>query len=92
MLVLDIVGTTTPSTEITPAELREMVVSLACPSSIVHTPIAVAVDATSPAMGSPVQLVRVPDDGVPRTGVVRVGLVQNTKAQLPVSSLITHLS
>jgi len=37
--------------------------------------------------GSPVQFVRVPLDGVPRTGVTRVGLVANTAAPLPVSSV-----
>ena len=92
VLVLDIVGTTTPSTEITPAELREMVVSLACPSSIVHTPIAVAVDATSPAMGSPVQFVRVPEEGVPRTGVVSVGLVRVLFVRVSVVARPTSVS
>ena len=38
-------------------------------------------------IGSPVQFVRVPDVGVPRTGVTRVGLVANTKAPEPVSSV-----
>lgn len=90
--VEDIVGTTTPSTEITHAELRKMVVSLACPSSIVHTPIAVAVDATSPAMGSPVQFVRVPEDGVPRTGVVRVGLVRVLFVRVSVVARPTSVS
>jgi hypothetical protein len=41
-----------------------------------------------PSMGSPVQLVRVPLDGVPRAGVTRVGDVANTKAPVPVSSVI----
>jgi hypothetical protein len=36
-------------------------------------------------IGSPVQLVSVPDDGVPRTGVTSVGLVANTSAPVPVS-------
>jgi hypothetical protein len=36
-----------------------------------------------------VQLVRVPEVGVPKTGVTRVGEVANTKAPLPVSSDIT---
>jgi hypothetical protein len=35
------------------------------------------------------QLVRVPEDGVPNAGVTRVGEVANTKAPLPVSSDIT---
>jgi hypothetical protein len=37
--------------------------------------------------GNPVQLVRVPDVGVPRTGVTRVGDVANTLAPVPVSSV-----
>jgi len=40
-------------------------------------------------IGSPVQLVRVPEDGVPKAGVTRVGEDANTKAPLPVSSDIT---
>jgi hypothetical protein len=40
-------------------------------------------------IGRPVQLVRVPEDGVPNAGVTRVGDVANTKAPLPVSSEIT---
>src|SRR4051812_19836254 len=38
-------------------------------------------------MGSPVQLVSVPEVGVPRIGVTSVGLVANTSAPLPVSSV-----
>jgi hypothetical protein len=38
-------------------------------------------------MGSPVQLVRVPEVGVPKSGVTKVGLVANTAAPLPVSSV-----
>jgi len=55
-----------PSIAATPAETRVIVVSLACPSSIDPTPRAVTVEAVSPAMGSPVALVSVPLDGVPR--------------------------
>jgi hypothetical protein len=40
-------------------------------------------------IGRPVQLVRVPEVGVPNNGVVRVGDVANTKSPLPVSSDIT---
>ena len=40
-------------------------------------------------IGRPVQLVRVPEDGVPNAGVTRVGDVANTNAPLPVSSDIT---
>ena len=36
----------------------------------------------------PVQFVKVPDDGVPRTGVTSVGLVAKTSAPEPVSSVI----
>lgn len=35
--------------------------------------------------GKPVQLVKVPLDGVPRAGVTKAGLVANTNAPLPVS-------
>jgi hypothetical protein len=38
-------------------------------------------------IGKPVQLVNVPDDGVPIAGVTRVGLVANTSAPEPVSSV-----
>jgi hypothetical protein len=40
-------------------------------------------------IGKPVQLVKVPEVGVPNNGVVSVGEVANTKAPLPVSSDIT---
>jgi hypothetical protein len=40
-------------------------------------------------IGRPVQLVRVPEVGVPNNGVVRVGDVANTKRPVPVSSEIT---
>ena len=40
-------------------------------------------------IGRPVQLVRVPEVGVPNNGVVRVGDVANTKSPDPVSSDIT---
>ena len=47
---------------------------------------------TSPASGRSIQFVRFPDDGVPRAGVTRVGLLANTRDPDPVSSLITPLS
>ena len=47
---------------------------------------------TSPASGKSIQFVRVPEAGVPRTGVTRVGLVANTSDPEPVSSLITPFS
>jgi hypothetical protein len=40
-------------------------------------------------IGRPVQLVRVPEDGVPKAGVTSVGELANTKAPVPVSSDIT---
>ena len=40
-------------------------------------------------IGRPVQLVKVPEVGVPNNGVVRVGDVANTKSPDPVSSDIT---
>jgi hypothetical protein len=40
-------------------------------------------------IGRPVQLVRVPEFGVPNTGVTRVGVLANTKAPVPVSSEMT---
>jgi hypothetical protein len=40
-------------------------------------------------IGRPVQLVRVPEDGVPNAGVTSDGEVANTNAPLPVSSEIT---
>ena len=40
-------------------------------------------------IGRPVQLVNVPEVGVPNNGVVRVGEVANTKSPVPVSSDIT---
>ena len=41
-----------------------------------------------PAFGRPVALVSTTEDGVPKAGVSRVGLVANTKAPVPVSSVI----
>ena len=75
VLVLLIVGTTTPSTCNTPAPLRDSVVSVAWPSSIEPTPKAVEADAVMPETGSAVQLVSVPEVGVPSTGVTIVRLV-----------------
>ena len=92
VLVLDIVGTVTPSTDITQADTRAIEVSLACHSSIEPTHSAVDVLAVMPATGNPVQFVRVQEAGVPRAGVTRVGLLANTRAPLPVSSLITPAS
>lgn len=76
----------------THALTRVILVSVACQSSIDHTPSAVDVLPVIPATGNPVQFVSVPDDGVPSTGVVRVGELENTSDPLPVSSLITPAS
>ena len=45
-----------------------------------------SVPVTPVESGNPVQLVNVPDEGVPRTGVTKVGLVANTRDPDPVSS------
>ncbi len=75
----------TPSMLTTPAETRASVVSEALPSSMEPTPRAVEVEATSPAIGRPVALVRVSEDGVPRAGVEKEMSLSPTEAQvLPV--------
>jgi hypothetical protein len=71
-----VVRTLLPSTATTPADTRVMLVSEAWPSSMEPTPSAVDVEAVSPAIGRPVQLVRVPEDGVPKSGVVKDGLTR----------------
>ena len=55
-----------PSILATPALTLAIVVSEACPSSILPTPKAVTVEAVRPAIGSPVAFVSVADDGVPK--------------------------
>jgi len=45
------------------------------------------VDEVIPVIGSPVQLVNVPELGVPNAGVTSVGLVANTAEPEPVSSV-----
>jgi hypothetical protein len=45
------------------------------------------VPVTPVVKGKPVALVSVPDEGVPRAGVTSVGLVANTRAPVPVSSV-----
>jgi len=82
----------TPSTASLPALTRLIVVSVACHTSSVPTPRASVVESTTHASGNPVQFVRVQLVGVPSNGVVRVGLVANTRTQVPVLSLITHAS
>ena len=42
---------------------------------------------TPDVIGRPVQLVKVPEVGVPSKGVTKVGLVANTNDPLPVSSV-----
>ena len=56
------------------------------------TPSAVEVDAARPLIGRPVQLVSVPEAGVPSAGVTNVGDVANTNEPVPVSSEITPRS
>jgi hypothetical protein len=91
VFVEEIVGTTTPSTVITPAEERARVVSVACPSSMLPTPKAVEVEAVIPLTGNPVALVNVTDVGVPKTGVTNVGDVAKTRAPEPVSSVTAEI-
>ena len=67
--------TSTPSTASFPAALLVNVVSVAWPSSTEPTPRAVVVDAVIPETGKLVQLVSVPELGVPSTGVVKDGEV-----------------
>lgn len=78
VLVLEIDGTTTPSTARTPAADRDSVVSDAAPSSTDPTPRAVLVEAVIPLTGNAVPFVRFTDDGVPRAGVTSVGEVAFT--------------
>ena len=82
VVALPRVVTSTPSTEITPAETRAMVVSVACPRLIEPMPNAVVVSETNPVNGNPVQLVKVPADGVPKFGVVKAGLSKKAKVFL----------
>ncbi len=77
-----------PSTAITQAAARERVVSVACHTSSEPTHSASVVESTTQESGSPVQLVSVQLDGVPRAGVTSVGEVANTSDPEPVSSLI----
>lgn len=66
VLVLVSVGTVTPSTAITHADTRVIVVSEACHTSRDPTPSASVVLSTTHESGSPVAFVSVPLDGVPR--------------------------
>ena len=74
--VEDVVTIFIPSMATTPADTRESVVSVACPNSTLPNPKAVDVDAVIPLNGNPVALVSVNDVGVPRSGVVNVGLLR----------------
>jgi hypothetical protein len=89
--VLEVVTTLTPSIETTPADTLASVVSEAAPSSTEPTPSAVEVEAVIPATGSPVQLVSVPLEGVPKTGVTRVGEVAKTREPVPVSFVTAEI-
>ncbi len=51
-----------------------------------------SVPVTPEVNGKPVRLVATPDVGVPSSGVTSVGLVANTSAPDPVSSLMTPFS
>ena len=58
--------------------------------SVVKAPVEGVVAPTVPLMlmeAVPVRFVTTPDAGVPRAGVTKVGLVANTKAPVPVSSV-----
>ena len=61
-----------------------------------NVPSSVATPVPKPAMpvdrGSPVQLVRTPEAGVPRAGPTSTGPVANTSCPVPVSSLMTPRS
>ena len=48
------------------------------------TPLKVTLELSKPALGSPVALVKVNDEGVPRLGVTNVGLEARTKVPVPV--------
>jgi len=76
--------TVTVSAEASPS------VTLPVAPSVVNAPVDAVVAPTVPLMlieAVPVRLVTVPDAGVPKTGVTKVGLVANTKAPVPVSSV-----
>ena len=51
---------------------------------MVPTPRAADVEALIPLTGKPVPLVRVTADGVPRLGVVKVGLVVKARTPVPI--------
>ena len=58
--------------------------------SVVKAPVEAVVAPTVPLMlmeAVPVRFVTTPDAGVPKAGVTKVGLVANTKAPVPVSSV-----
>lgn len=90
--VLLTVGTFTPSTAILPADTRVIVVSDACHTSRDHTPSASVVLSTTQASGSHVQLVRVPDVGVPSTGAIRACPLGNTTVPVKVGEARFALS
>lgn len=93
VLVLEMVGTATPSTVIAPAPERAIVVSEAAPSSIDPTPRAVLVEAVSPAIGRPVALVNVPLDGVPRAPPLSNTAVPSTViAPAPERAIVVSLA
>jgi len=76
----EVVTIFTPSIVTTPADPLAIVVSVACPSSMVPRPNAVEVEEVKPLIGKPVAFVNVPLDGVPSappevSSVADVGIV-----------------
>jgi len=63
--------------------------SLVFSLSVIVTVVATAAVPAVKLVAVPEQFVNTPADGVPNAGVIRVGLVANTREPLPVSSLIT---
>lgn len=91
VLVLEIVGITTLSTIRTPAAERARVVSEASPIlTAVNCGESDVVSPTTAACGRPVQLVKTPEVGVPRSGVVNCGEVAKTRRPEPVSSVMAE--
>jgi hypothetical protein len=73
-----------------PALVTDGVVTEVLAESVVNAPVVGVVAPTVPLMlidAVPVRLVTVPDEGVPRAGVTSVGLLANTSAPVPVSSV-----
>ena len=81
----DVLGATNDGVEVPLPSITLLAVNVASPVP----PFATGnVPVTPVVSGNPVQLVKVPELGVPNTGVVSVGDVANTKDPLPVSFVI----